>query len=251
MDGHNVKEAKDFFLSYLEKHPDNQAAYTYLYNCADSSTTPEIISFFNSLPSKASKEQKLLLSYLYLRQGNIKLAKNVNDKIANENPNTSLGVRANLNNFYIALYNDNDIITATMLLNEVKAQADLSTPMEIVSAEDALSVYSSVISAGSAPVSPKQVSDIIEKPTSYSLSQNYPNPFNPTTTIKYQIPISGFVTLKIYDILGKEVAALVKENKDQGFYNVSFDASKLASGVYIYQLKVNDYISSKKMMLLK
>ncbi|MDR3666388.1 MAG: T9SS type A sorting domain-containing protein [Ignavibacteriaceae bacterium] len=85
----------------------------------------------------------------------------------------------------------------------------------------------------------------------YDLSQNFPNPFNPSTTIKYQIPKSGQVTLKVYDILGKEVANLVNEFKNEGKYDVNFDASKLASGIYIYQLKSNEYTSSKKMMLLK
>ncbi len=90
-----------------------------------------------------------------------------------------------------------------------------------------------------------------ELPATYSLEQNYPNPFNPSTTINYQLPQNGFVTLKIYDILGKEVATLVNEQKNQGRYSVDFDASRLASGVYIYQLRANDYMSSKKMLLLK
>lgn len=85
----------------------------------------------------------------------------------------------------------------------------------------------------------------------YNLSQNFPNPFNPATTISYQIPQNGLVTLKIYDILGKEVATLVNEQKNQGKYSANFDASRLASGVYIYQIRVNDYVSSKKMLLLK
>jgi hypothetical protein len=87
--------------------------------------------------------------------------------------------------------------------------------------------------------------------TEYAVAQNFPNPFNPATTINYQIPQTGFVTLKIYDILGKEITTLVNEQKNQGRYSVNFDASKLASGVYIYQLRVNDYVSSKKMLLLK
>lgn len=87
--------------------------------------------------------------------------------------------------------------------------------------------------------------------TKYAISQNFPNPFNPTTKINYQIPQTGFVKLKIYDILGKEVASLVNEEKNPGRYSVNFDASKLASGVYIYQLRVNNYLSSKKMLLLK
>lgn len=91
----------------------------------------------------------------------------------------------------------------------------------------------------------------IEVVKDYALNQNFPNPFNPSTTIKYQIPKAGLVTLKIYDILGNVVATLVNETKDQGSYNVTFDTSRLASGVYIYQIKSNEYISSKKMMLIK
>lgn len=81
--------------------------------------------------------------------------------------------------------------------------------------------------------------------------QNYPNPFNPSTTLKYQIPQNGFVTLKVYDILSKEVATLVNEVKTQGRYEATFDASSLASGVYLYRLNVNDYVDVKKMILLK
>lgn len=85
----------------------------------------------------------------------------------------------------------------------------------------------------------------------FELSQNYPNPFNPSTTIKFQIPRNGFVTLKVYDILGNEVATLVNEEKAIGKYEINFDASRIASGVYIYRLKVNDYIDVKKMILIK
>jgi tetratricopeptide (TPR) repeat protein len=252
LNSNKFSEAKDFYISYINLHPDNQAAYTYLYNCADSSTITEIINFFSSLPSKASKEQKLLLAYLYHKQGNIDLAKKTNDKIVKENSNTFLSVRAILNNFYIALYDDNDQEAASALLNKVKGQANLSTQMEISTAEDALTVYGSFLSANSILPMHKQASNKqMDKPTSYSLSQNYPNPFNPSTSITYQIPNPGYVTLKVYDVLGKEVVALVNEYKNVGQYNVNFDASKLASGIYIYQLKSNDFISSKKMMLLK
>ena len=85
----------------------------------------------------------------------------------------------------------------------------------------------------------------------YDLTQNFPNPFNPTTTINYQMPKKGQVTIKIYDILGREIATLVNEEKTQGRYAISFDGSNLASGIYIYQIHVNDYFNSKKMILLK
>jgi hypothetical protein len=98
-----------------------------------------------------------------------------------------------------------------------------------------------------------------EIPVTYSLEQNYPNPFNPTTTIRYQLPKDGMVTLKVYDMLGAEVATLVNEEKVSGKYEINFDASKLASGVYIYRLNVNDpstssgqsFVNVKKMVLVK
>lgn len=85
----------------------------------------------------------------------------------------------------------------------------------------------------------------------FELSQNYPNPFNPTTTIRYSVPSNGLVTLKIYNILGQEVKTLVNTVKNAGLHQVFFDAGQLASGVYIYRLTSGNYVSSKKMMLLK
>jgi hypothetical protein len=93
-----------------------------------------------------------------------------------------------------------------------------------------------------------QGSEVIKE---YALNQNYPNPFNPTTIISYQIPKDGLVTVKIYDILGNEVKTLANGYKTIGKYSVSFDASRLASGVYFYQLRSNGFVSTKKMMLLK
>ncbi len=87
--------------------------------------------------------------------------------------------------------------------------------------------------------------------TEYSLEQNFPNPFNPSTRIKFQIPEDGFVTLKVYDILGNEVTTLINEQKPQGIFEVNFNASSLASGVYIYKIQAGDFVSSKKMLLLK
>ena len=88
-------------------------------------------------------------------------------------------------------------------------------------------------------------------PTSYSLSQNYPNPFNPTTIIKYSIIKEVQVSLKVYDIIGREVASLVNQKQSAGTYNVNFDASRIASGVYIYRIIAGNFVQSKKMMLIK
>ena len=88
-------------------------------------------------------------------------------------------------------------------------------------------------------------------PTVYSLGQNYPNPFNPTTHISYSVVNAGVVTLKVYDVLGREVATMVNENKEPGSYQVSWDASNASSGIYFYQLRTKEYVDTKKMMLLK
>lgn len=88
-------------------------------------------------------------------------------------------------------------------------------------------------------------------PVTYQLYSNYPNPFNPATTITYQLPHSGYTSLKIFDMLGNEVTTLVNEQKEMGKYTIQFDASSMASGMYLYQLKVNDFVSVKKMILLK
>ncbi|MBK9096826.1 MAG: T9SS type A sorting domain-containing protein [bacterium] len=88
-------------------------------------------------------------------------------------------------------------------------------------------------------------------PAEVSLSQNYPNPFNPSTVISYRLPVNGTVTLKVYDILGNEIAILVNEFKPAGAYEISFDASELSSGIYFYQLKAGEFVQSRKMILLK
>lgn len=91
----------------------------------------------------------------------------------------------------------------------------------------------------------------VEAPNTFSLSQNYPNPFNPTTLIKFSIPVKGNVTLKVYDIIGNEVAALVNENKDAGQFEVRFNGEGLSSGLYLYQLKSSNFIETRKMTLIK
>jgi hypothetical protein len=110
----------------------------------------------------------------------------------------------------------------------------------------------------SIPVSVEQVDEL---PTKFLLEQNFPNPFNPSTIIHFQLPVANWVTLKVYNILGQEVATLVDEHKLAGKYDIQFsaergsayggDGSKLSSGVYFYRLTAADYISTKKLLLLK
>lgn len=93
--------------------------------------------------------------------------------------------------------------------------------------------------------------DPINSLNGFNLYQNYPNPFNPSTTIQYSLSSSQFVTLKVYDVLGNEISTLIDEHKQAGFYEVSFNASSLPSGIYFYKLQFGSLIETKKMMLIK
>ena len=88
-------------------------------------------------------------------------------------------------------------------------------------------------------------------PDKYSLSQNYPNPFNPNTVVSYQLPVAGFIQLKVYDVLGNEIETLVNEKQNAGSYSVDFNAASLPSGIYFYKLVTEKFSETKKMILIK
>ena len=91
----------------------------------------------------------------------------------------------------------------------------------------------------------------IERPNSFNLEQNYPNPFNPTTNIQYALTTRQFVTIKVYNVLGKEITTLVNEEKPEGQYSLNFNAGNFPSGVYFYTIRAGNFIETKKMLLLK
>ena len=88
-------------------------------------------------------------------------------------------------------------------------------------------------------------------PTEYALKQNYPNPFNPSTTIQFSIPQTEYVTLKVYNLLGQEVAKLASKEFNAGNYTYNWDASDMAGGIYFYQLEAGTYFETRKMVLIK
>ena len=93
--------------------------------------------------------------------------------------------------------------------------------------------------------------DVIPQPAQFMLYQNYPNPFNTSTKIRFQVSNFEFVNLKVYDVLGNEVATLVNEEKAAGIYEVEFNAEGLPSGIYFYQIKAGNFVKNNKMVLLK
>ena len=88
-------------------------------------------------------------------------------------------------------------------------------------------------------------------PTVFKLEQNYPNPFNPSTAIKFAVPEKSNVVIKIYDILGNEIITLVNEEMDAGWYEKSFNANGISSGVYLFRMQAGNYVNTKKMLLIK
>ncbi|MGE5399302.1 MAG: choice-of-anchor Q domain-containing protein [Ignavibacteriales bacterium] len=139
--------------------------------------------------------------------------------------------------------------TYTVIVNNIKDQAGNIVSPTANSAQYQSSSWGSAASPDSA------ATDITDgnstAPDQFQLNQNYPNPFNPSTSIKYSLPQAAFVSLKVYDILGKEVATLVNEQKAPGSYEVSFQGGSLASGIYIYQLKAGTFEQVRKMILSK
>jgi N-acetylneuraminic acid mutarotase len=97
----------------------------------------------------------------------------------------------------------------------------------------------------------EDVSEANAVPSGFALSQNYPNPFNPSTTIRFDLPKSSFVTLRVYDLLGKEITTLVNEKKSSGEYTIDWNGKDLPSGLYIYQLKAGDFTETRKLVLQK
>jgi hypothetical protein len=115
------------------------------------------------------------------------------------------------------------------------------------------SIIGSIQGGGTICGGPNSVEEDINKPfpKDFALEQNYPNPFNPTTRISWQSPVSGWQTLKVYDIIGNEVAVLVNQFLEAGNYSTEFDASRLTSGIYIYRLQIGQRVFIKKMTLMK
>jgi hypothetical protein len=159
------------------------------------------------------------------------------DLIVQENPNTDL-----------ALYNEINALTTSRLINDSTLQKGTLVKY---SSEDNVEYFDKISTLLNKRNGGDYNNQLRNMPTDYALYQNYPNPFNPITTIKFDLPKDGLITLEVYDILGRRITTLVNEHRSAGSYEQVFDASSIASGVYVYKLQAGDFIRSKKMILLK
>lgn len=208
-------------------------------------------TFFNNLRSEylsvASSSNDTLITKIFTQLASLCLIKKEEiipaigefDNIIQQNPNTEEAVYAEI-----------DAITAAIMLNGNDSTLQKSTAGKYLanSRSDYFGMLNEILKQnfGAGKTETKEII-----PKEYTLYNNYPNPFNPVTIIKYDLPSAGNVSLVIYDILGRRVKELVNENQQPGRYEVSFNASNLASGVYIYQLKSSKYVSTRKMILLR
>ncbi len=150
-----------------------------------------------------------------------------------------------------AVYAEIDALTTALLIegNDSTLNKGSLGKYLIKTSGDYFSKIDGILRKNFGSVEEKTEKEIL--PEEYTLYQNYPNPFNPVTTIKYDLPKAGEVELVIYDILGRKVKTLVNQTQQAGRYEMQFNASSLASGVYIYQLRTKEFVNSKKMILLK
>ena len=151
------------------------------------------------------------------------------------------------------------IFTTSLLYSQSSFITDIGTTIDIGSGTDicadVITINGTLTGSGTFCNAPAAVEneneDDLETPKEFSLSQNFPNPFNPSTSIQYQVSNISQVTLKVYDVLGNEVATIVNEEKPVGSYEVGFNALDLSSGIYFYKLQAGSFVQTKKMILLR
>ncbi len=133
------------------------------------------------------------------------------------------------------------------------SKLEVVTFVQIPSTNPSPSMKRKVLQSGKTAITDliMDVNENTNLPNKFSLKQNYPNPFNPKTKIKYAIAKNGFVSLKVFDVLGREIKTLVNESQNVGTYEIDFDANNLNSGIYFYKLTTNNFSEMKKMILVK
>ncbi len=172
------------------------------------------------------------------------------ERLISESPNSREAENARFDKLFAALHFEKNLAKAQLLLDELKQRkiTDTDLLMRLSIAEDFVNYETNSGKLSKRQAANTETGETIKK---YKLAQNYPNPFNPATSISYELPNDGYVSLVVYDVLGKVVKSLVDEQKQAGRYTSTFNASNLPSGIYFYTLKSSSFTSTKKMMLIK
>ena len=202
-----------------------------------------------------SQNAEALLAEAYAGSGNTTNAAALANDLIAKNPGTETEKQALLLLASLQSFDKSAESISAQALNDLKAKFGSSLDQGLMTAlTTANDVVSSNVSLNKEAVEKTNGTVVVENANTavkeYNI-ENYPNPFNPTTTIAYQLPKDGHVTIKIFDAIGREVTTLVDEFKPSGRYSVQFDASRLSSGIYFYSLRSSNYNTVKKMSLIK
>jgi len=202
-----------------------------------------------------SQTAEELLANAYAATGSTSKAVSLANDLITKNPGTETEKRALLLLASLRAFDKNAESISASALRDVKTRFGSSLDQGLMAAlttanDISVANFSSNREAAQKVKGEVKVDNANTAVKEYGID-NYPNPFNPTTTIAYQLPKDGRVTIKIFDAIGREVVTLVDEFKPSGIYSVQFDASHLASGIYFYSLKSGDYNAVKKMSLIK
>jgi tetratricopeptide (TPR) repeat protein len=227
-------------LSHLFRESDDASVLTYfedLKSDAKSHSLDEV-----NLPLITN-----LLANMYGLRGNYVEALALYDDVIKKYPNTIEERNARVQKIYYTLAGVKDESSAKQQLSELLDKYKSGDDIEMIKNF----VDHSVSSPGNLFKALPKNGEVSLTITEYSLSANYPNPFNPVTSIDYQIPKDGMVTLKVYDMLGREVQTLVNDYKTTGRYSVEFNAGDFSSGMYIYRMASGEYAAVKKMLMIK
>ena len=228
-------------------------ALTSLVSIANEYDRSDLLNYFEELlNNRADHKESILrlLAAMHLHGGNYDETLNLYDEIIMEYGDGYEGVSARLDKFFVVINYGKNITGAANLLLEIES-LDITDEELIIRKEFANYLLNGTGNLNKGTASANNSTNDNGLPKEFALFDNYPNPFNPTTTIEYAIPKASFVVLKIYDIIGEEVASLVNEQKPGGNYSVKFDASNLSSGIYFYRITSGNFMATKKLILLK
>lgn len=249
----DIDGAINFYKQCLSNVSIAEYALTKLAYLKNRYDRPDIKTYFESLLTTSNQNYAPvvinLLARMYLKEGQYDKAVALWDGLILKYPNSYYSWNAKFDELFAAQNYKNDLTRANQIFTEIK-NANLTNDYLLKAQE----IAQFALNSGSGSGIYKNYyahNNYQNLPAQYSLSQNYPNPFNPSTIIHYEIPNDGLVILKVYDELGKEVMTLINRYERKGRYDVTFNASQLPSGIYFYQIRTNDYLATKKMLLLK
>ncbi len=245
-----IDQAIEHYQTLISKNRLVSFSLTELLKINHSYPGKNIENYFTGLlqRKKHITEIQSLIADIFLQKNEFSEAIKTYDDLITNYPKDYESTNARFEELFAYLNIKKDTVRAKKILSEIKSMnlKDKVWQMRLSVAENLLNN-----STGSLTKPNDNYSSKNKIPQNYALNQNYPNPFNPTTTISYQIPKQGFVNIIVYDILGDKVETLVNREQQAGKYSVQFNASNLSSGIYFYTIRVNNFTSTKKLLLLK